>query len=428
MSTTLSETRRFQEGLKASQGRSRRVREQITKATGLTSSGIVLACVAVLGWLIAFGLGGRALYLLAYGCIGVLVASWLWGRRPLPLEGYRSDPRPRVAEGEVLEMEIGLTASRRLSTFILEEHVPPLLGEPAKTPVAGIESGQAVTQGYRLLAWRRGAYEVGPLVARWGDPFGLTQREMTLAEPFELLVHPSTEPVQDRPLTRLWEDPPIRPPVSKPWPSGLEFYGMREYVPGDDTRRIVWRAYARTGRLLVRESEQGITDKITVIVDTDARYHTKGVISESFEAACRAAASIGTRHLREGYSVTLEGNSQRIAGPLRGATAQMRFLDALARAQPERESLTECIMRLVGDANRDAHMVLLTPRLDPESAGRLKLLLDRGVSVLVAALMWDEEAVETLSQAASLGCQVVEIRPNTPLAVAFRHDVGAGRI
>jgi uncharacterized protein (DUF58 family) len=70
----------------------------------------------------------------------------------------------------------------------------------------------------------------------------LTQRETVVAEPFELLVHPRVETVSDRPLTRQFEDPPIRPPVSKPFPSGLEFYGMREYVPGDDLRRIVWRA------------------------------------------------------------------------------------------------------------------------------------------------------------------------------------------
>ena len=38
----------------------------------------------------------------------------------------------------------------------------------------------------------------------------------------EVIVHPSTENVQDRPLTRQWEDPPIRPPRSKPWPSGFD--------------------------------------------------------------------------------------------------------------------------------------------------------------------------------------------------------------
>jgi len=215
--------------------------------------------------------------------------------------------------------------------------------------------------------------------------------------------------------------------VSKPWPSGLEFYGMREYQPGDDLRMVVWRAFARTGRLLVRESEQGITDKITIMLDSDARHHSPGVVSESFEMGVKAAASLGVRHLREGYQVTLEGNARRMVSPLRGRSAQMMYLDALARAERERTPIADMITRAIGDPRRDAHVVLITPRLDREAAARLKLLLQRGTSVLVAALIWDEDDTETLGQAASIGCQVVEIRPQAPLAAAFRVEVGAGR-
>ena len=46
--------------------------------------------------------------------------------------------------------------------------------------------------------------------------------------------------------------------------------------------------------------------------------------------------------------------------------------------------------------------------------------------MLVVALLWDELAVETLTAAAKLGCQVAEIRPNSPLAVAFHNVVGGG--
>ena len=62
---------------------------------------------------------------------------------------------------------------------------------------------------------------------------------------------------------------------------------MREYVRGDDLRRIVWRATARTGRVMVREAEQGITDHITVILDTDRASHSHDAedLSESFEMA-----------------------------------------------------------------------------------------------------------------------------------------------
>ena len=153
--------------------------------------------------------------------------------------------------------------------------MPERLGAPVRVPITKLPSGQTVTHRYGLRCARRGVYQVGPLVAVAGDPLGLSRRETLVAEPFELLVHPRVELVSDRPLTRQFEDPPIRPPVSKPWPSGLEFYGMREYVPGDDLRRIVWRATARTGKIMVREAEQGITDHITIILDTDRGSHSR---------------------------------------------------------------------------------------------------------------------------------------------------------
>jgi uncharacterized protein (DUF58 family) len=271
-------------------------------------------------------------------------------------------------------------------------------------------------------------YVIGPLVAISGDPLGLTQRETVVSEPFELLVHPRVETVSDRPLTRQFEDPPIRPPVSKPWPSGLEFYGMREYVPGDDLRRIVWRASARTGKVMVREAEQGITDQITIMLDTDRGSHSRDGedLSESFEAGIRVAASLGVRHLREGYEVRIEANGGPLTRSLRGGTSQLIMLDNLAKLQMSRAPLTNMIMRMVSDGRRSAHNILVTPRLGELEAAQLKLLLNKGVSILVVALLWDEENAHTLGTAAALGCQVVGVHPGQDLTTALYQDMGAG--
>lgn len=428
MTAAVSETQRFTQNQAIAASSFARARERFTAKTGITASGAVVLTIAVLAWVIAKLFGGKPLFMMSYGLLGVFLVAYALGRRTLPLEGVRSDSRPRLAEGETIAIDVALTAQRRLSTFILEEHVPYELGVPARVPIASVDAGESVGHSYRLTLARRGAYTLGPLVARSGDPLGFSQREQVLCEPFEVIVHPSVEPVQDRPLTRMFEDPPIRPPVSKPWPSGLEFYGMREYTPGDDLRRIVWRAYARTGKLLVRESEQGITDKITIVVDQNRKSHSKGAVSESFETAIKAAASLGVRHLREGYAVTLEGNAKREAPALRGGNAQTVFLDTLARLDLQEESLAEPITRLLSDPSRDNHIVVLTPHLDQASAGRLRLLVERGASVLVAAIIWDEAGHDTLGTAAALGCQIVEIHPGAPLAAAFRHEVGAGRL
>jgi uncharacterized protein (DUF58 family) len=401
---------------------------ELQRRIGITRAGQLAIVSAVVLWVMARVVAGTAMYLFAYGAVLLVGVSYAIAPRRLKLQGEREGLFPRVSQGDRLEIEVKLTAKRRVSTFVLEERLPERLGTTVRVPITSLSSGASVSHYYSLRAARRGVYQVGPLVAVAGDPLGLSQQETVVAEPFELLVHPRVELVSDRPLTRQFEDPPIRPPVSKPWPSGLEFYGMREYVPGDDLRRIVWRASARTGKVMVREAEQGITDKITIILDTDRTHHSRDGdgVSESFETGVRVAASLGVRHLREGYEIKCEANGGRMTRPLRGGTSQLLLLDALARIDMDRAPLSQCIMRMLGNGQRDAHNILITPSLGTREAAQLKLLLNTGVSILVVALLWNEEDTHTMAVASSLGCAVVGVHPGQDLATALYGDIGAG--
>jgi uncharacterized protein (DUF58 family) len=402
--------------------------EVFQRAVGLTRSGQIAIFAAFLLWLVARLIAGTSLYIIAYGSFLLVLTSYALAQRRPKIDATREGLYPRAQQGDRLEVELKLEAKRRVGAFILEERVPEKLGTTVKLPISRLGGGKSVSHKYSLLASRRGVYEIGPLVAVTSDPLGLTQRETQIAESFEMMVHPRIEVVSDRPLTRQFEDPPIRPPVAKPWPSGMEFYGMREYVPGDDPRRIVWRASARAGKLMIREAEQGITDHVSIIVDTDRTYHSHDgyEYSESFETGIRAAASLAVRHLREGYEVRCEANGGAMTRPMRGAETQLPMLDAFSRLELDREPLSKVIMRLIGDPRRDAHNILVTPRLGRTEAAQLRILLNKGVSILVVALLWDEEHAETLNVAASLGCQVSGIHPGQDIGAALYHDIGAG--
>src|SRR5207302_10815906 len=110
-------------------------------------------------------------------------------------------------------------------------------------------------------------------------------------------------------------------------------YAMGDGTTGAGLRRIVARAGARTGRMMVREAEQGITGHVTRMLDTDRGHHSRGGegLSESFEAGIRVAASLGVRHLREGYELRTETNGGPLARPIRGAGKQRILPHHLAR-------------------------------------------------------------------------------------------------
>lgn len=411
----------------ASPQRIREAWRNFERKVGLTRSGQVAVIAVAAAWVVARLIAGDAMFVFAYGIGMLVVAAYLLARRKLKLEGTREGLFPRSQEGDRFDVEVRLSATRGVSTFVLEERVPERLGMTVKLPIPRLPRGRSVSHRYGLRCARRGVYEVGPLVAVTSDPLGLARHETVVAETFELLVHPRIEFVSDRPLTRRFEDPPIRPPRSKPWPSGLEFYGMREYVRGDDLRRIVWRASARTGKLMVREAEEGITDRITIILDTDRGSHSwDGDHSESFETGVRTAASLAVRHLNDGYEIRNETNVGSLTRPIRGRDRSLNALDAYARVELSREPLTKLIMRLISDPKRDAHNILITPKLSATEAAQLRILLNKGVSILVVALLWEEEYSETLGVAASLGCQVAAIHPGQDIAAALYQDIGAG--
>lgn len=405
----------------------------LERKVGITSSGLIFVALSFVGWFLAYKIGGRVLFLLVYGAGIVLVVSFMLGRRRLLLDVTRSKIPGRVREGQIVNVELQLKSRRRVSTVILEETLHPHLGSTVRVPIPSLPSGEEVTHEYSFAPIVRGVYKVGPLEATWSDPFGLTRKRALLTEPIEIIVHPSTEIVKDRVLSREWEDPPIRPPISKPWPTGFEFYGMREYAPGDDPRRIIWRATARTldpithqGQILMKESEQGITDRVSILLDTDLRTHSPGDPSETFETAVRAAASLGTKHLKDGFAVTLEVNGRRMFNQLRGGTKRMQLLDELARVDRERVSLTKSLERMMTTGRGQLHNVVVTPHLGEEATGRLRILIDRGVSMMVALVQWDETDPDSIRRASTLGCNIVEISSSSPLEAAFARVIGAG--
>ena len=71
--------------------------------------------------------------------------------------------------------------------------------------------------------------------------------------------------------------------------SSMEFSDFREYMPGDDIRRIDWNAYGRLDRLYVKEYMEEKEAVVSILIDTSAsmNYGSK----KKSELACMLAAA-----------------------------------------------------------------------------------------------------------------------------------------
>jgi len=90
--------------------------------------------------------------------------------------------------------------------------------------------------------------------------------------------------------------------------SSLEFAEYRKYVPGDDTRRLDWRAYARSDRYYIKEFEADTNLRMCLVVDTSG--------SMDFEADARTSRGKSSGKGSTGNGTTKLDYARRVAGTL----------------------------------------------------------------------------------------------------------------
>jgi uncharacterized protein (DUF58 family) len=235
-----------------------------------------------------------------------LLAAAYVGRSRYKLACSRTLQPHRVQVGATARVVLRLQNMSRLptGTLLLEDRLPYALGSRPRLVLERLGAGQASSVAYTVRADVRGRYEVGPLVVRLTDPFGLCEMTRSFPSIDRLTVIPQVVPL---PMVRLageyagTGDSRARSVAVH----GEDDAATREYRHGDDLRRVHWRSTARVGELMVRREEQPWESRATVVLDTRGFAHRGEGPTASFEWAVSAAASVAV-HLRQaGYKVRL---------------------------------------------------------------------------------------------------------------------------
>lgn len=176
---------------------------------------------------------------------------------------------------------------------------------------------------------RRGHAELSSLRIASSFPLGLSEKRITFSfdRTSKVLIRPRVVPVRSTFIriaasSSLESDAP-GDVVGR----GDEFFGLREYRPGDSLRRIAWRASARSDNLVVREDLLPSPARLMVALHLD-RATTDHDLDE---AAISLAASVIDKASRIGVDVGLIVRGAPIdIPPARGERHVARALDALA--------------------------------------------------------------------------------------------------
>jgi uncharacterized protein (DUF58 family) len=289
-----------------------------------------------------YGAAAAALCALLFGEKDLLRVAVLLLVLPLISAWTVGHSRYRLACTRVLEpnrVQVGMTARVLLrlenlsnfatGTLLLEDRLPYALGSRPRLVLERLSRRHASSVAYTVRADVRGRFEVGPLVVRLTDPFGLCEMTRSFPSVDRLVVIPQ---VVTLPMLRLageyagQGDSHARSVAVH----GDDDVATREYRYGDDLRRVHWRSTARTGELMVRREEQPWDSRATIVLDTRASAHRGEGPTASFEWAVSTVASIA-EHLRHaGYKVRLVTDTRT---DLDGSNGDTALIDHLAEVQ-----------------------------------------------------------------------------------------------
>ncbi len=149
--------------------------------------------------------------------------------------------------------------------------------------------------------------------------------------------------------------------------SSVEFAEYRKYVPGDDLRRLDWRAYGRTDRFYVKEFEADTNLRCCLILDTSGsmKFASKGNPTKLHYAQC-LAGTLAYLATQQGDAVGLYLASERLQHsiPPRRSPAHLKIvLDHLEQAKCTGATQLPTILHELAETVRQRALVVIVSDL-----------------------------------------------------------------
>src|SRR5688500_7911515 len=272
--------------------------KSIVKPALLIFLGLVL-------YVIASNVGAGWLYIIVAALAGIVLISL-----PLPWLGVRhvgiTRRAPVVATaGEPFECSLMLENNGRLPRYMLEveDH---FAGDRGRAVAVRVRRGEIETVGYTVENPRRGIYAGGEVVVESRAPFGLFYGRRKIRVASDTVIYPRTFDVAGLPPSPItdaeWGDRNESSALHRG--HGGEFWGVRDYRPGDPARLVAWKRSARglaSGKLAVVELARETQPPFVLAMALDA-----GTPPGAREMVVSAGASLLLYALAEGRQINAD--------------------------------------------------------------------------------------------------------------------------
>jgi len=306
-------------------------------------------------------------------------------RRPAAVRAELHVTRERALEEEEVEAELVLAPEEGAGVVRYALCLPDGLqvADGHDAAVVRLAGGRERTLPLRLVCRRWGAYRLGDVILRTEDRAGLRSRDTAVRGDSFLKVYPRPERLHSliAPAeTQLFAGNRVGRSAGE----GIEFAGLRPYVPGDRLRRVNWRASVGRKTLFVNEEHLELNSDVVIFVDSFAE--VRGSDDGTLDMAIRGAASLAEHYLANQDRVGLVsfGAFVRWLSPAGGTRRLYSIVEALLQTEVALSFVWKDIDVLPrGSLTPHALVIALSPLLDERGVNVLLDLRRRGFDLVV---------------------------------------------
>ena len=198
-------------------------------------------------------------------------------------------PKTRVCLGDSIEGDLTIRNGSRLAAQILAVTAVVEKGlsfELSSSSNQSIRPGTTSSSKFEITSLKSGRFRISGFTLTFIDSRGLFTDEVNYEQADRVEVYPSVR--TKAPIT------PLRlygggPEIFRKGPAGMDYAGVRQYTPGDESHRIEWKATARLRTLMVKEFHPETQATLQILIDAGRTMHQRSYIGTRLDEALAVA-------------------------------------------------------------------------------------------------------------------------------------------
>lgn len=290
----------------------------------------------------------------------------------------KTDEKLALGVSNLVQLEIRSSAMVPLELTLLDSPPHEFTVEPSvQHTVALAGDSRPVTLSYNVIPHAKGDYSFGDLHVMYPGILRLIERRGILEMSASVKVYPNLlETAKYELLARRGRLQQLGIRSARLRGGGSQFESLREYVPGDEYKKIDWSATARRGKLITRQYEVERSQNIVMLIDTGRNMLQKIGKMSKLDYVVNTALMLAYVAVSSDDKIGLmafDADIHSYLPPNKGRSQVFQILERLynLEARMVETDYREAFQYLAGRWRRRSLIIIFSDLVDPDTSSQI---------------------------------------------------------